>query len=70
MEIICPNGLKGGVRPGLGDSVIRLGLKAQRGRDTTGLYNANSPNNGKRNEKYKEKKMGTYEEENKQIRLF
>ena len=30
MEIICPNGLKGGVRLGLGDSVIRLGLKAQR----------------------------------------
>ena len=70
MEIICPNGLKGGVRPGLGDSVIRLGLKAQRGRDTTGLYNANSPNKGKRNEKYKEKKMGTYEEENKQTKLF
>ena len=70
MEIIFPNGLKGGVRPGLGDSVIRLGLKAQRGRDTTGLYNAHSPNKGKRNKKYKEKKKGTYEEENKQTRLF
>ena len=38
MEIICPNGLKGGVRPGLGDGVIRLGLKPQRGRDTIGPY--------------------------------
>ena len=56
MEIICPNGLKGDVRPGLSDNVIRLGLKAQRGRDTTGPYNAHSPNKGKRNEKYKEKK--------------
>ena len=58
MEIICPNGLKGGVRPGLGNSVIRLWLKAQRGRDTTGPYNAHSPNKGKRNEKYKGKKKG------------
>ena len=38
MEIICPNGLEGGVRPGLGDGVIRLGLKPQRGRDTTSPY--------------------------------
>ena len=40
-EIICPNGLKGGVRPGLEDGVghvIRLWLKAQRDRDTTGPY--------------------------------
>ena len=28
MEIICPNGLKGGVRPRLGDDAIRLGPKA------------------------------------------
>ena len=38
MEINCPNGLEGGVRPGLGDGVIRLGLKPQRGRDTTSPY--------------------------------
>ena len=38
MEIICPNGLEGDVRPGLGDDVIRLGLKPQRGRDTIGPY--------------------------------
>ena len=31
--------LKGGVRPGLGDGVIRLGPKAQRGQDTIGSYN-------------------------------
>ena len=31
--------LKDGVRPGLGDSVIRLGPKAQRGQDTIGSYN-------------------------------
>ena len=31
MEIICPNGLKGDVSPGLGDDAIRLGPKAQKG---------------------------------------
>ena len=31
MEIICPNGLKGGVRPGLGDDAIRLGPNAKKG---------------------------------------
>ena len=31
MEIICPNGLKGGVRPGLGNDAIRLGPKAKKG---------------------------------------
>ena len=31
IEIICPNGLKGDVSPGLGDEAIRLGPKAQKG---------------------------------------
>ena len=31
MEIICPNGLKGGVRLGLGNDAIRLGPKAKKG---------------------------------------
>ena len=31
MEIICPNGLKDDVSPGLGDDAIRLGPKAQKG---------------------------------------
>ena len=56
MEIICPNGLKGGVRPGLGNSVIRLGLKAQRGRDTTDPYNARSPTKEKEMKNIKKKK--------------
>ena len=38
MGIICPNGLKGGVRPRLGDGVIRLRPKTQRGWDTTSPY--------------------------------
>ena len=30
MDIICPNGLKGGVRLGLGVDAIRLGPMAQK----------------------------------------
>ena len=31
IEITCPSGPKGGVRPGPGDNAIRLGPKAQKG---------------------------------------
>ena len=38
MEIICPNGLKDGMRPRLGDDAIGWGPRPKRGWDIIGPY--------------------------------